>query len=73
MPVMMMSTDSSSPEKATALTEEDRREKSVNREEAKKGESSVMVSSYWGISRSKVTREDGTDWPWNCFMVMIQL
>lgn len=28
-----------------------------------------MVTSYWGISRPKVTREDGTDWPWNCFMV----
>ncbi|KAL5568612.1 hypothetical protein UlMin_025187 [Ulmus minor] len=67
MAVMMMSTaDSPSPEKATALTEEDRRERSVTEE--KKGESSMTVSSYWGISRSKVTREDGTDWPWNCFM-----
>ncbi|KAL5547430.1 hypothetical protein UlMin_002661 [Ulmus minor] len=28
----------------------------------------MTVSSYWGISRSKVTREDETDWPWNCFM-----
>ncbi|XP_047970337.1 ubiquinol oxidase, mitochondrial-like [Salvia hispanica] len=27
-----------------------------------------VVSSYWGISRPKVTREDGTEWPWNCFM-----
>ena len=29
-----------------------------------------VVSSYWGISRPKVTREDGTEWPWNCFMVI---
>ncbi|KAL5562521.1 hypothetical protein UlMin_032268 [Ulmus minor] len=50
MAVMMMSTDSSSRKKATALTEEDRRERSVTKEEAKKGESSMMVSSYWGIS-----------------------
>ncbi|OMO77921.1 Alternative oxidase [Corchorus olitorius] len=28
----------------------------------------MMVSSYWGISRPKITREDGTEWPWNCFM-----
>ncbi|CAK9164299.1 unnamed protein product [Ilex paraguariensis] len=36
----------------------------------KKNEESgeVVVSSYWGISRPKITREDGTEWPWNCFM-----
>ncbi|KAL5562889.1 hypothetical protein UlMin_032636 [Ulmus minor] len=68
MAMMMMSTDSLSLEKAMMLTEEEHRERFVTREEAKKGESYVMVSSYWGISRSKVTREDGTDWPWNCFM-----
>nr|ACB30184.2 mitochondrial alternative oxidase 2 [Hypericum perforatum]AOA32903.1 mitochondrial ubiquinol oxidase [Hypericum perforatum] len=31
-------------------------------------EKKAVASSYWGISRPKVTREDGTDWPWNCFM-----
>ncbi|KAG6433014.1 hypothetical protein SASPL_104618 [Salvia splendens] len=35
-------------------------------EKAEKG--GVVVSSYWGISRPKITREDGTEWPWNCFM-----
>lgn len=34
----------------------------------KKNTGSVMVSSYWGVSRPKVAREDGTEWPWNCFM-----
>lgn len=29
----------------------------------------VVMSSYWGISKPKITREDGTEWPWNCFMV----
>ncbi|KAL5562881.1 hypothetical protein UlMin_032628 [Ulmus minor] len=58
MAVMMMSTNSSSPEKATALIEEDRRERYVIREEANKGESSIMVSSYWGILRSKTYRAD---------------
>ncbi|KAK7319430.1 hypothetical protein RJT34_04151 [Clitoria ternatea] len=29
---------------------------------------SVVESSYWGISRPKIIREDGTEWPWNCFM-----
>ena len=31
----------------------------------------VVVSSYWGITRPKIQREDGTEWPWNCFMVRI--
>ncbi|KAM2637895.1 hypothetical protein EV1_022333 [Malus domestica] len=35
----------------------------------KKGsDSNVVVSNYWGIQRPKITREDGTEWPWNCFM-----
>lgn len=25
--------------------------------------------SYWGIQPPKVTKEDGTPWKWNCFMV----
>ncbi|KAL3651640.1 inducible alternative oxidase 2 [Castilleja foliolosa] len=28
----------------------------------------MVVSSYWGISKPKIIREDGTEWPWNCFM-----
>ncbi|XP_071691609.1 ubiquinol oxidase, mitochondrial [Rutidosis leptorrhynchoides] len=36
--------------------------------EKKEGGDKDLVSSYWGISRSKITREDGTEWPWNCFM-----
>jgi len=37
--------------------------------EVKDNNSNAVVSSYWGISRPKVHREDGTEWPWNCFMV----
>lgn len=35
------------------------------------GGGSVAVPSYWGIetAKMKVTRKDGSDWPWNCFMV----
>ncbi|VVB17972.1 unnamed protein product [Arabis nemorensis] len=31
---------------------------------------SVAVPSYWGIetAKMKITRRDGSDWPWNCFM-----
>lgn len=69
MPMMMMTTtpsSSSSQEKTTSSTEkEDRKEKTV--------EDNVMVSSYWGISKPKITRDDGTEWPWNCFMVTIFL
>ncbi|XP_042498513.1 ubiquinol oxidase 2, mitochondrial-like [Macadamia integrifolia] len=28
----------------------------------------AMITSYWGISPSKVTKEDGTPWKWSCFM-----
>ncbi|GMN49448.1 hypothetical protein TIFTF001_018621 [Ficus carica] len=64
----MITTASSSP------TEGDRKERPTPTpapapaSEVKKGESHVMASSYWGISRPKIKREDGTDWPWNCFM-----
>ncbi|PIA55192.1 hypothetical protein AQUCO_00800134v1 [Aquilegia coerulea] len=34
--------------------------------DAKEGKS--VVSSYWGVSRPSLTKEDGTEWPWNCFM-----
>ncbi|XP_073271425.1 ubiquinol oxidase, mitochondrial-like isoform X1 [Primulina huaijiensis] len=33
-------------------------------EKAEKG----GISSYWGITRPKITKEDGTEWVWNCFM-----
>jgi len=39
--------------------------------EKEKAEKSVVESSYWGISRPRIMREDGTEWPWNCFMVRI--
>ncbi|CAL5438658.1 unnamed protein product [Camellia sinensis] len=58
-----MSTDAGT---TTAVAEKDRKESAVAEE--KKGDGEVMVSSYWGISRPKITREDGTEWPWNCFM-----
>ncbi|KAG2409944.1 Ubiquinol oxidase [Vigna angularis] len=41
------------------------REKDKEKAEAEK---SVVECSYWGISRPKIMREDGTEWPWNCFM-----
>eukprot|EP00268_Persea_americana_P034786 TRINITY_DN343_c0_g1_i5.p1 TRINITY_DN343_c0_g1~~TRINITY_DN343_c0_g1_i5.p1 ORF type:complete len:355 (-),score=57.75 TRINITY_DN343_c0_g1_i5:461-1525(-) len=28
----------------------------------------ASVASYWGVPSTKVTREDGSAWPWNCFM-----
>ncbi|KAF7143542.1 hypothetical protein RHSIM_Rhsim05G0106800 [Rhododendron simsii] len=48
--------------------EEKDRKESAAADEKKKDGGEVMVSSYWGISRPKVTRDDGTEWPWNCFM-----
>ncbi|KAL2231468.1 ubiquinol oxidase, mitochondrial [Sesamum indicum] len=60
----MMSTAAESSS-TSAVAEKDDKSKSVTRKEEK---GDVVVSSYWGISRPKVTREDGTEWPWNCFM-----
>ncbi|PNX70068.1 ubiquinol oxidase 1 mitochondrial-like, partial [Trifolium pratense] len=25
------------------------------------------IMSYWGIQPSKITKQDGTEWTWNCF------
>ncbi|XVE93130.1 hypothetical protein REPUB_Repub01dG0163700 [Reevesia pubescens] len=60
----MMSSAPASMEKAP-LEKEEKKENSTAEE--KKGKE-VAMSSYWGISRPRITREDGTDWPWNCFM-----
>lgn len=27
------------------------------------------IASYWGVEPSKITKEDGTEWKWNCFRV----
>ena len=46
----------------------------IKEEEKKKkngDEMKGMVNSYWGLSRPSIKRPDGTDWPWNCFMVII--
>lgn len=71
MRVMMSTASSSSPrEEAKAVTEkDDRKQKSTSVPKAKEDESKAVVSSYWGIARPKLTKEDGTEWPWNCFMV----
>ncbi|KAL8097486.1 ubiquinol oxidase 2, mitochondrial [Apium graveolens] len=37
-------------------------------EKKKEASGEVVVSSYWGVARPRVTKEDGTEWPWNCFM-----
>ncbi|KAA8545606.1 hypothetical protein F0562_020390 [Nyssa sinensis] len=58
----MMSTSSSSAETSAVAPPI-----AVAETETKKGDKE-MASSYWGISRPKIMREDGTEWPWNCFM-----
>ncbi|XP_030459125.1 ubiquinol oxidase, mitochondrial [Syzygium oleosum] len=58
----------SSPATDPAPADKARKESAVAEEEKKNGGGAVVPSSYWGISRPKITREDGTEWPWNCFM-----
>lgn len=31
------------------------------------GQKGKEVASYWGVQPSKITKEDGTEWKWNCF------
>eukprot|EP00252_Welwitschia_mirabilis_P003651 TRINITY_DN13713_c0_g1_i3.p1 TRINITY_DN13713_c0_g1~~TRINITY_DN13713_c0_g1_i3.p1 ORF type:complete len:209 (-),score=9.98 TRINITY_DN13713_c0_g1_i3:50-676(-) len=31
-------------------------------------EKGLVYSRYWGIAPAKLYREDGSPWPWNCFM-----
>lgn len=58
----MMSSAAEPAAKAPSLKQADART------EKKEGGDEIVPSSYWGISRSKITREDGSEWPWNCFM-----
>lgn len=44
------------------------REKESSAVEEREKESSAVVSSYWGVRRPKLTKEDGSEWTWNCFM-----
>ncbi|KAL5724605.1 ubiquinol oxidase (non-electrogenic) [Ranunculus cassubicifolius] len=30
-------------------------------------DNNTMIASYWGVGPPKVTKEDGTEWKWNCF------
>ncbi|XAR53054.1 Ubiquinol oxidase [Bertholletia excelsa] len=53
-------------ETTTAVEEKKRKVSAVAQE--KKDGGDVVISSYWGVSRPKITREDGTEWPWKCFM-----
>ncbi|KAK3414156.1 hypothetical protein EUGRSUZ_I02663 [Eucalyptus grandis] len=61
---------SSSATEPAPIDKEKKQSASAEEEEEKKknGGGAVVPSSYWGISRPKITREDGTEWPWNCFM-----
>ncbi|GKD31131.1 ubiquinol oxidase 2, mitochondrial-like protein, partial [Tanacetum coccineum] len=46
--------------------EQQRKEETViNGGEEQKG--GKEVASYWGVPPSRVTKEDGTEWKWNCF------
>ncbi|KAF5750579.1 ubiquinol oxidase 2 mitochondrial-like [Tripterygium wilfordii] len=31
------------------------------------GKDEKQISSYWGVPPKKITKEDGTEWRWNCF------
>ncbi|KAJ6881527.1 hypothetical protein NC651_028193 [Populus alba x Populus x berolinensis] len=38
-----------------------------------KAEEKNAIVSYWGVPPSRVTKEDGTEWKWNCFRIDLVL
>lgn len=56
---------------APSSAEKEQKEENSISEEKKRENGNAVVPSYWGITRPKHKREDGTEWPWNCFMVRI--
>ena len=60
----MMSTVTPSIQTPPPPSEKDEKKSAEAKQDA-------VVSHYWGIARPKITREDGSEWPWNCFMVSI--
>ncbi|KAM5553504.1 ubiquinol oxidase, mitochondrial-like [Rosa sericea] len=59
----MMSSVTPSVQTPPPPAEKDQKESSAS--DAKKD---AVVSHYWGIKRPEIRREDGSEWPWNCFM-----
>lgn len=60
--------------KSTAAVE--KKEEKVESEEKKavnggENKEENRVASYWGVEAPKWTREDGTEWKWNCFRVRL--
>lgn len=55
--------------------EEKVEDKNINITTAESGgdRNAVVVSSYWGVKAPKVKKEDGTEWPWNCFRVRVYI
>ncbi|BAB09852.1 alternative oxidase 2 [Arabidopsis thaliana] len=48
----------------------EKKDENLTVKKGQNGGGSVAVPSYWGIetAKMKITRKDGSDWPWNCFM-----
>lgn len=63
-----MSTSANQPRSVEQMAEEKKvaEEDPSKQEQGKSNE--VVRSSYWGISGQKILKEDGSEWPWNCFM-----
>lgn len=39
-------------------------------DQGNKGEQ--LIVSYWGVKPMKITKDDGTEWKWSCFRVILQ-
>lgn len=60
-------------EKEQQNNEPEKRAKTDDSVSAEAGEPNDKkgVVSYWGVSPSKVTKEDGSEWKWSCFRVCV--
>ncbi|CAH9081772.1 unnamed protein product [Cuscuta epithymum] len=57
-----------SPKSTATMKKNEDKKKGDNNLKEKERNNELVVSSYWGVVRPKIMREDGSAWPWNCFM-----
>ncbi|KAG6418876.1 hypothetical protein SASPL_121082 [Salvia splendens] len=72
---MRFSTNTGSRNASTVALGENQQEEKVNGGSAGNstpagggGNNNKGIISYWGVERPKITKEDGSEWRWSCFM-----
>lgn len=53
----------------TQETETEANPKKAEKESTGGNKGDKGIASYWGVEPNKITKEDGSEWKWNCFRV----